>query len=1101
VENIEDSYPLSPVQQGMLFHSLYAPQSGVYIQQLICAFHEDLDVLSFKRAWQRVVERHPILRTSFRLRGIDEPLQEVHRDVPLQLEEQDWRDLSAGQQENRLDSYLHADRRRGFELTEAPLMRLALFRVAKTDYRFIWSSHHAVLDGRSRLLLLKELFTFYEAFCKGQDLQLKQPRPYRDYIDWLGRRDSAKADVFWGRMLNGFAAPTSFGVDRVAHRTELDEEESFGKEGIRLSKALTSALQSLAQQNQLTLNTLLQGAWALLLNRYSGEEEVVFGTTRAIRRSAPDAGESMVGLFLSTLPTRIQVSPEALLLPWLKEVRAQWIATRNYEHTPLLNVHGCSDVPLGKPLFESILIFENYVLNSALRAQGESWRNREFRLVGSTNYPLTIVGYLDLELLLEIAYDRRRFDDGTIARMLGHVKTLLEGMVANPEQRLSDLPLLTEAEQHQLIYEWNQTRRDYPADKCIHQLFERRAETAADQIALVHGEREVTYGELNRRSNQLSRYLLRKGIGPESLVAVCLDRSPELIIAIMAILKAGSAFVSLAVDSPAERLEYMLQDTGAKMVITREALVDRLERAGLEVVRIDSERIQISLEDTTSPESSVTPENLAYAVYTSGSTGRPKGILITHRSLVNYATAVNQIYDLSAMDRRLQFAPTSSEVFISEVFGALLSGAVVVLRPDQDFASFTEFLQFVEVNKISVFGLPSAFWHEWVASMSDGEARLPGCLRIVISGMDKARPELFEVWKQKVGGRIRWFNVYGPSEATCVATLYEADFSTPDRLYSIPIGRPIANTRIYLLDSHQNPVPVGVPGELYIGGCGVARGYLDLPELTADKFVPDTFSDDLQDRLYRTGDLARYLPDGNIEFLGRSDYQVKIRGFRVELEEIEAILRQHPGVRDAVVVAREDVGIADWETANPKSKMQSPKSMDKRLAAYIVADSDDPVSRTELLRFLRKKLPAYMIPSAFMILEALPSTPSGKVDRGALPIPDATRPEIEESFAAPTTPIEKALAHIWGEALGLEKLGVYDNFFDLGGHSLLAMKVIYRVEAELGVRLSPRDFVIQTLGQIAAICEGRSVSTPTGETEGFTQKLWSAMKRSVFQWI
>lgn len=1088
--NIEDSYPLSPVQQGMLFHSLDAPHSGVYLQQLICAFHEDLDVLAFKRAWQRVVERHPILRTSFRLRGIDEPLQEVHRAVPLRLEEQDWRDLSAGQQETQLDAYLHADRRRGFDLTEAPPKRLALFRVTDTDYRFVWSSHHAVLDGRSRFLLLKELFAFYEAFCKGQDLQLRQPRPYRDYIDWLGQQDFSKAESFWRRMLSGFAAPTSFGVDRV-YPTKSDVEEGYGKQGIRLSKALTSALQSLAQQNQLTLNTLFEGAWTLLLNRYSGEEDIVFGTTRAIRRSALGADDTVVGLFLNTLPTRIQVSPEKLLLTWLKEVRAQWIATRSYEHTPLVRVQGCSDVPPGKPLFESILIFEKYALNSVLRAQGESWRNREFRLIGSTNYPLTILGYLDLELLLEIAYDRRRFDDGTIARMLGHIKTLLEGMVANPEQRLSDLPLLTEAEQHQLIYEWNQTRRDYPANKCIHQLFERRAETAADHVALVHGEREVTYEEVNRRSSQLARYLQRKGVGPETLVAVCLNGSPELIIVIVAILKAGGAFISLAPDSPDARLEYLLQDTRAKMVITGEAWVARLARAGIEVVCIESEWNRISLEETTGCESPVTPENLAYAVYTSGSTGSPKGILITHRSLVNYCTAVNQIYGLSAKDRRLQFAPIGSEIFISEVYGALLAGATLVLRPSRDFASFTEFLEFVEVNEISIVGLPSAYWHEWVVSMADGEARLPASLRIVISGMDKVRAELFEVWKKKVGRRIRWFNAYGPSEATCAATLYEADFSSMDRLYSIPVGRAIANTRIYLLDRHGAPVPVGVPGELYIGGHGVGRGYLNLPELTAERFVPDQFSDDLNERLYRTGDIARYLGDGNIEFLGRADYQVKIRGFRVELEEIEAILRQHPDVHEAVVVAREEVGTANLAPVNGES-------IEKRLTAYIVANPDNAVSVSEQRRLLREKLPTYMIPSSFMILEALPLTSNGKVDRGALPIPDATRPEMDDSVAAPRTPLEKAIACFWSEVLGLEKIGVYDNFFDLGGHSLLAMKVIDRIEKELGVRLRPTDLVTQTLGQIATICAQQRVSLPTAETKSLTQKLRAAMRRTAF---
>lgn len=1098
----DGALPLSFAQQRLWFLDQWEPANSTYNTSAAFRLIGPLNVGALERSLNEIVRRHDALRTTFP--SVDgQPVQAIAPVLTLSLPAVDLRNLPEPEREAEVQRLMGREAQRPFDLARGPLLRSTLLWMDDQEHMLLLAMHHIISDGWSRGVLFRELSILYEAFFTGGSSPLPEPAiQYADFAVW--QRQWLQGEIlesqlsYWRQQFDGAPLVLELPTDRP--RPPIQTAEG-ARQSLVLPKRLAESLLALSHQQHVTLFMTLLAAFKTLLYRYTGQEDILVGTPVANRNRVELEG--LIGLFANTLVLRTTLSGNPTFRELLGRVRD--VALGAYAHQDLPFEKLVEELQPQRSLARHPLFQVMFVLQNAPR--------RGFNLAGLTLTPFEIdreTAMFDLSLLLTeeaegwratLGYNIDLFDAATMRRMLEHFQTLLEGIVANPDHPIETLPLLTPAERHRVTHEWNQTRRDYPADKCIHQLFERRAETSPEQIALVHGEREVTYGEVNRRSNQLARYLQRMGVGPESLVAVCLDRSPELVIAIVAILKAGGAFVSLPADSSSERLEYLLQDTGAEMVITKEALVDRLERALLRLVCIDSQWNQISLEDTTTSESSVRPENLAYAVYTSGSTGRPKGILITHRSLVNYATAVNQIYDFSAMDRRLQFAPTSSEVFISEVFGALVSGATVVLRPDQDFASFTEFLKFVEANNISVFGLPSAFWHEWVASMSDGEARLPGCLRIVISGMDKARPELFEVWKQKVGGRIRWFNVYGPSEATCVATLYEADFSTPDRLYSIPIGRPIANARIYLLDRHQNPVPVGVPGELYIGGYGVGRGYLHLPELTADKFVPDTFSDDLQDRLYRTGDLARYLPDGNIEFLGRSDYQVKIRGFRVELEEIEAILRQHPGVREAVVVAREDVGIADWETANSRSKIQNPKWMDKRLAAYIVANSHDPASIIELRRFLREKLPAYMIPSAFMILEALPLTSSGKVDRGALPMPDATRPEVEEPFAAPATPIEEALARIWGEALGLQKIGVYDNFLDLGGHSLSAMNVIFRVEAELGVRLSPRDFVMQTLGQIATICEQPRVSLPTSETKSLTQKLWGAMKRTAFPWI
>jgi len=521
--HIEDSYAVSPVQHGMLIHSLCAPQSGVYIQQLIGVLREELNVSAFQRAWEQILSRHAILRTSFSWEGLDEPLQRLHRDVRLPFDYQDWSHLSSDRQAELLEDFLQSDRRQGFHLDETPLIRLTLFRCAQAEYRWIWTSHHALFDGRSRLLLLKELFGLYEAFCRGRNLRWTRPVPYREYIDWLGKKDFAGAERFWRSILNGFIAPTPLAVERG--QPTATAIQSFGKQTTRLSESVTSALRSLAEQHQLTPNTFLQGAWALLLSRYSGEGDVVFGATRAGRHAAVRAVESIVGLLINTVPVRVSISSESLLLPWLNELRNQWIAMRDFEHTPLGKIQQWSQIPAGKPLFESLLVFENYQLNAALREQGEEWDKREFELLETTNYPLTVVGNLGRELSLEVTFDRHRFDDAIMARVLGHLRTLLEQMVSDPTRRLSEMPMLTESERHQLLVEWNRTKRDYPQDKCIHELFEEQVERTPDAVAVVFEDHQLTYRELNRRANQLAHYLQKRGVGPDTLVAVCMERS------------------------------------------------------------------------------------------------------------------------------------------------------------------------------------------------------------------------------------------------------------------------------------------------------------------------------------------------------------------------------------------------------------------------------------------------------------------------------------------------------------------------------------------------------------------------------------------------
>jgi surfactin family lipopeptide synthetase C len=1033
-KNIETAYPLSPMQQGMLFHTLYAPESGTYFQQLSCTLKGELNVGAFQQAWQQVVDRHPIWRTAFVWDNIEKPLQVVVRQAKVPCSQQDWRGLSSVEQQEQLQAFLRADRKQGFQLSKAPLMRIALIQMDEETYQFIWSHHHLLLDGWSLSLVFKEVFAFYEAFRRGQNLQLKPCRPYQDYIAWLQQQDLTKTEAFWRQVLQGFTAPTPLEVDKASEGLS-KQGESYAEQQIELSAATTGALQSLARQHQLTLNTLVQGAWTLLLSRYSGQEDVVFGVTVSGRPATLAGVESMVGLFINTLPVRVQVSPRAYLLPWLKQLQAQQVELRQYEYSSLIQVQGWSEVPRGLPLFESIVVFENYPLDASLRESGSSLELCNIQSVELTNYPLTVVAWPGRELLLQIGYDCHRFDAATITRMLGHLQTLLEGIVAHPEQQLEGLPLLTQEERQQLLVEWNETQADYQQDKCIHQLFEAQVEQTPEVVAVMFEGQQLTYRELNCRANQVANYLCSLGIGPDTLVGICVERSLEMVVGLLGILKAGGAYVPLDPAYPQERVALMLADAQVPVLLTQERLLDRLPENNAQVVCLDRDWADIQiLPNQNLQTASYHPAQLAYVIYTSGSTGKPKGVAIEQRSLVNYAQTAIAEYGLQECDRILQFSSISFDAAIEEIFPTLIFGATLVLRTDVMLTSVPAFLQSCAAWQITILDLPTAFWHQLTAELSHPDTVLPPFLRLVIIGGEKALPAQLQVWQQNVGQNVRLFNSYGPTETTVVATV--CDLTSQPELTEIPIGRPIKNTQTYILDRYMQPVPIGVTGELYIGGAGVARGYLNHPELTAEKFIPNPFSNAPGGRLFKTGDQARYLSDGNIEYLGRLDNQVKMRGFRIELEEIELALLPHPAVREVVVLAREDV------------------SGDRRLVAYVVPQPEQKPSTSDLRYFLQERLPNYMLPSIFMLLEALPLLPNGKLDRRSLPAPDNLQPELAATYVAPQTELERTIATIWQEVLQITKVGLYDNFFDLGGHSLLMIQVHSKLRQILNRDLS-----------------------------------------------
>lgn len=1051
-KDIKDIYELSPMQQGMLFHSLAAPESGAYIIRISHILKGDLDVPAFERAWQRVVDRHPVFRSSFHSEDFDKPLQVVHRQAKLSLEQQDWREFTLAEQGEHLDAYFREEGRRGFNLTEVPLMRLALFRCADDTYQFVISQHHILMDGWCRPLIFKEASTFYEAFCRGENIQLELPHPYRDYIVWLQQQDMISAEAFWRDELKGFSSLNPLVVNRRPGNLPTREDD-FDKQSLRLSKAITDAIKTLARRHSLTLNTMVQGLWALFLSRYSGEEDVVFGATVSGRPPDLIGVESMIGLFINTLPVRVRVRPEAQLMDWLKDIQAHQTLVRQYEYSPLVNIQQWSEVPHALSLFDSILVFEDFPGGTADEVFGSLDMHLDCYF-DFTNYPLTVEVVPGSELLFQILYDCRLFDDATITRMLAHLKTLLEGMVDDHMSRLSDLPILTEQERHQLVVEWNDTNIDYPMDQCLHELFEAQVERSPEAIAVVFEDEQVSYRELNRRANQLAHHLRTLGVGPEALVGICIERSVEMVVGLFGILKAGGAYVPIDPAYPQERMAFMLADAQVIALLTQKKFLGKIPEFDKPVICLDSGWKDIAGENDNNPHNSISADNLAYVIYTSGSTGKPKGVMIEHRGICNRLLWMQDAFRLTASDRVLQKTTFCFDVSVWEFFWPLITGAaLVVARPDGHKDS-NYLVNLIESRKITTIHFVPSMLQLFLEADNSNCCSLK---RVICSG--EALPlELEKRFFNKMTSEL--YNLYGPTEASVDVTFYQC--SRDSQSHTVPIGHPIANTQIYILDSYLQPVPIGVSGDLYIGGVGLARGYLNRSELTSQVFIPNPFSGKRGERLYKTGDVARFLPDGNIDFLGRIDHQVKIRGNRIELGEIETALMQHKIVNEAVAIVRND-------------------GDDKRLVAYIVPVTGETPVQPELREFLREKLPEYMIPSVFVTIDKLPLTSNGKVNRSALPAPQYT--QISDSFSAPQTETELTLAKIMEDVLQIDRVGRLDNFFNIGGHSLLAMKVVDRFEKATGVRMEVGELFQQTVGQIAAWNE-KKISKQTGKIKG-----------------
>ncbi|MEB3282827.1 MAG: amino acid adenylation domain-containing protein [Lyngbya sp.] len=1022
-QDILDIYELSPMQQGMLFHTLYNPSSGVYFEQRSCLISGELNTPAFKQAWQQVITRYPVLRTAFYWEELEKPLQVVYSQVNLPFIEGDWQNFTPNEQDHKLQFFLISEREKGFQLDQAPLMRCALFKLQESTYQFVWSHHHLLMDGWCNGLIIKEVLAFYEAFKQGQTLSLIPSRPYREYISWLQQQDLSKAEIFWHENLKGFTTPTSLTIEYYQNK-----EDVHAQEYLQFSSVETINIQSFCQKHHLTINTLIQGAWALLLSRYSGESDVVFGATVSGRPPTLPGVESIVGLFINTLPVRVKVSPQMQLISWLQTLQTQQIEREQYAYSSLIDIQQWSEVSTGKSLFESLLVFENYPISidTVLNQSNSSLKISQAWGFEKTNYPLALFVLPNSELLFRIDYNKSRFIPEKIKRILKHFKILLLELISNPQARLFELSLFSPTEQHKLVIEWNKTETELSHQAAIHQLFEAQVKQTPDAVAVADEHQQLTYQTLNYKANQLAHYLQKQGIKSEQLIGICLERSSEMLIVLLAVMKVGAAYVPLDPAYPQERLFFIIEDAKISLLITQYNLLNHNGKTD-KVIYLDEQWEAIAQQSSENIDSQISPQNLAYVIYTSGSTGQPKGVEICHESLTNFLIAMRQKPGLLLEDIVFSVTTLSFDIAALELYLPIIVGARLIIISREIATDGVALREKLNIFNPTLMQATPATWRMLIAAGWTGSKNIK-----ILCGGEALDHHLAQ---QLLQNSEQVWNLYGPTETTIWSAIYQLDLSCiyPEKSTYVSIGRPLANTQFYVLDSHLQPVPIGVQGELYIAGLGVARGYLNRPQLTAEKFIPNPFSKNkTQERLYKTGDLVRYLPDGNLEYLGRSDDQVKIRGFRIELGEIEAALNEYPKIKKAVAIVNSD------------------EAGEQRLVVYFLRENitqqspNQEYNNRALRIFLEEKLPKYMMPSAFVELEAFPLTPNGKIDRRALAAIEYQLPTTNNSIQ-PQTPVEEILVGIWENILNLQGIGINENFFELGGHSLLATRVVSQI--------------------------------------------------------
>lgn len=1060
------AFPMSFAQQRLWLLDRLNPRSAAYNLFFTARIDLPLDSATLQQSLDALVGRHEILRTVSGVRD-GQPVQLVLPAMPVPLAVTDLRHLSQDRREGELVRLAKEEVWRPFDLARGPLLRLTLFRLEPAVSLLLLTVHHIIFDGWSASIFFRELAALYRAFADGRPATLPElPVQYADFAIW--QREQLQGDVltehltYWKKQLEGAPAALELPADRPrpALSTSHGATLLFG-----LPPTLTDDLKALSRREGVSLFTLLVAAFQTLLYRYTGQEDLLLGIDAADR--GQEETEGLIGFFVNTLVLRGNLTGNPTFRALLGRVQKSLAGAYAHQALPieyLVRELQPQRAAGQNPFFQVMLSLDP---PSAPLASG--WEMRLLPLEsGAAKFDLSLEMQERAQgLLTYLEYNTDLFDTTTIERLTGHWQTLLEGITANPDQRIADLPLLTEAQWRQQVIAWNATQAAYPEQQCFHELFEAQVERTAEAVAVICERAQLTYRELNRVANQLARYLQARGVGPESVVPLLAERGIPFLTAMLAIFKAGAAYLPLDPRHPPSRIRHILEHSRARLLLAAKNFASLLAQAAGETEAVYFEDLHLEGTEAEDLPVRATPHNLAYVIYTSGSTGLPKGAMLEQRGMLNHLYAKVDTLHLTADDSVAQTASQCFDISVWQFLAALLVGGRTHIFPDSVAHDPTQLLAQVEQHRVSILETVPSLLRVMLESIEGGSRAYPRLekLRWLVPTGEALPPEFCRRWLS-VYPHIPLLNAYGPTECSDDVTHYPISAPLADGQIHTPIGRPINNIRLYVLDRRLRPLPVGVSGDLYVGGVGVGRGYLNDARRTAEAFVPDPFSDLPGARLYRTGDLARYLADGTIEFLGRVDHQVKIRGYRIEPGEIESLLRQHGGVQDVVVVVRED----------------SPGN--KAMVAYVVAS--DGVTGNELRAYLKDKLPDYMVPSAFVLLEALPLTSNGKVDRRGLPAPDYGRLRQNDDFVSPASPLQRQLAQIWEELLEMRPIGIRDNFFDLGGHSLLVVRLFDRIEQVTGKKLALATLLagptIEQLSEALARIDAGNGSAPTGRT-------------------
>lgn len=1054
------AFPLSFAQERLWFMDKLEPGASVYNVPEAFRLKGSLNTIALERSIKEIVRRHESLRTTFA--EVDgEPVQIVAPQPNPDFAITDLSHLPPAEREREAVRCISDDANRPFDLEQGPLLRVLLVRLAKHEHVLFINMHHIVSEGGwSMGVFLRELNALYNSFAAGQPSPLRDLEiQYGDYATW--QREWLQGNVldellaFWKTQLQGAPSLLELPLD---HPRPANQTYNGSRESLLLPASLQAALQCLSNNENITLFTTVLAAFKTLLFRYTRQEDLLVGVPVAGRNS-PEVHE-LIGFFVNTLVLRTDLSGDPTFRELLQRVRRVCSQAQAHDETPfegVVEAIGPDRTLAYSPLFQVMFAYQN-APRDALDLTGLVASPFEFELRTSMFDLRLFLWERPDGLLATMEYNTDLFDRATIQRLLGHFRALVEGAVANPDEHVSRLPLITEQERRTLLVDWNNTAKEYPA-VCLHEAFEKQVERDPGKIALIFGSHKLTYGELNDRANQLARHLGQQGVTPGSLVGLFLERSPEMVVAIYGILKAGAAYVPFDTELPVSRLTAMLDDSKPALVITQGRLLDKVSPHTSRVLAIDSDWSDIATQLNSNPGTAVGGCDPIYAIYTSGSTGMPKAAVNTHAAVANRIFWMQDQYGLTLADRVLLKTPYTFDVSVWEFFTPLIAGATLVIAEPDGHRDPAYLVDVIEKTRITAIHFVPSMLREFLNA--DNLERCRSLRRVICSGEALSR-ELQEAFFQRFSASL--LNLYGPTEAAVDVTHWECRRDSSRT--TVPIGKPISNVKMHVLDPHLLPVPIGVPGELHIGGVALAQGYLNRPKLTAEKFIADPFGNSPKARLYKTGDLARYLPDGNIEYLGRIDNQIKLRGLRIELGEIESVLAEHPDVEQAVAGVKQT------------------NAGDQLLVAHVVSRSTPKTTPGELRGYLKDKLPNYMVPSAFVVLDQFPLTPSGKVDRRSLPPPDARSYEASDATAPadqaaePRNLIELQLVNIWEKLLGRAPIGVKDDFFALGGHSLLAVRMLSRVQKALGQRLSIETIFRQpTIEELAKVLSGQDQSS------------------------